>query len=193
MIDAWGANMNTAFATGYMNCLDKSMSVWTNKFTCPGFMFVPRKPWPFGNEYHMACCCTCGIMWGIELVEGKDHPHQLPRPQYDDLGSTVGLLLRLLTPIFHLGFIVILDSGFCVLKGIIELRKNGVFASALIKKRRYWPKYIRGEEIKDHFKDKEVGNTNSWAGQLDNVPFHVFAMKEPDYVMSLMSMYGTNS
>ena len=72
MIDAWGANMNMAFATGYMNCLDESMSVWTNKFTCPGFMFVPRKPWPFGNEYHMVCCCRCDIMWGIELVEGKD-------------------------------------------------------------------------------------------------------------------------
>ena len=115
-------------------------------------------------------------MWGIELVEGKDRPHQLPCPQFDDLGSTVGLLLRLLTPIFHLGFIVILDSGFCMLKGIIELRKNGVFASALIKKRRYWPKYIHGEEIKDHFKGKQVGDTNSWAGQLDNVPFHVFAM-----------------
>ena len=161
MIDAWGANMNTSFATGYMNCLDESMSVWTNMFTCPGFMFVPQKPWPFGNEYHTVCCCTCGIMWGIELVEGKDRPRQLPRPQYDDLGSTVGLLLRLLTPIFHLGFIVILDSAFCVLKGIIELRKNGVFASALIKKRRYWPKYIHGEEIKDHFKDKKVGETNS--------------------------------
>ena len=85
-----------------------------------------------------------------------------------------------------------MSSGFCMLKGIIELRKNGVFASALIKKRRYWPKYIRGEEIKDHFKDKEVGDTNSWAGQLDSVPFHVLAMKEPDYVMSLMSTYGTN-
>ena len=46
---------------------------------------------------------------------------------------------------------------------------------------------------KDHFKDKEVGDTNSWAVQLDNVPFHVFVMKEPDYVMSLMSTYGTNS
>ena len=27
---------------------------------------------------------------------------------------------------------------------------------------------------------------------MDEVPFHVYAMKEPDYVMSLMSMYGTN-
>ena len=33
---------------------------------------------------------------------------------------------------------------------------------------------------------------DSWPGQLDNVPFHVYAMKEPDYMMLLMSSYGTN-
>ena len=27
---------------------------------------------------------------------------------------------------------------------------------------------------------------------MEEVPFHVYAMKEPDFVMSLMSMYGTN-
>ena len=77
MIEAWSSNMKQAFATGYMNCLDESMSVWTNKFTCPGFMFVLQKPWPFGNEHHPVCCCLCGIMCGIELVEGKDHPARL--------------------------------------------------------------------------------------------------------------------
>ena len=185
--------MQQNFTPGYVNCPDESMSVWTNKFTCPGFMFVPRKPWPFGNEYHSMCCCTSGIMWGIEMVEGKDHPQQLGCPQHDNLGSTVGLLLRILTPIFFKGFIVILDSGFCVLKGIIELRKKGVFASALIKKRRYWPRFICGDEIKDYFSNKQVGDTDSWAGRMDDTPFHVYAMKEPDYVMSLMSSYGTNN
>ena len=69
---AWNSNMNQQFSPGYVNCLDESMSVWTNQLTCPGFMFVPRKPWPFGNEYHSVCCCLSGIMWGIDLVEGKD-------------------------------------------------------------------------------------------------------------------------
>ena len=124
MLEAWGENMQQNFTPGYVNCLDESMSVWTNKFTCPGFMFVPRKPWPFGNEYHSVCCCTSGIIWGIGMVEGKDHPRQLGQPEHDNLGSTVGLLLRILTPIFFKGFIVILDSGFCVLKGIVELRKK---------------------------------------------------------------------
>ena len=72
MVKVWGDNMNTHFRPGYMNCLDESMSIWTNKFTCPGFMFIPRKPWPFGNEYHRVCCCLSGIMWGIDMVEGKD-------------------------------------------------------------------------------------------------------------------------
>ena len=93
MINAWGSNMNNVFAPGYMNCLDESMSVWTNKLTCPGFMFVPCKPWPFGNEYHTVCCCLSGIMWGIDLVKGKDCPRQLGQHEYEELGSTVGLLL----------------------------------------------------------------------------------------------------
>ena len=134
MLKAWGSNMVSCFMPGWANCLDESMSVWMNKFSCPGFMFIPRKPWPFGNEYHMVCCCATGIMWGIDLVEGKDCPCQMGKQKYDDLGATVGLLLWLLAPIFFNGFIVTLDSGFCVLKGIVELHKKGVFASALSKR-----------------------------------------------------------
>ena len=192
MVEAWGTNMRDNFLPGYINCLDESMSMWTNKFTCPSFMFVPHKPWPFGNKYHTMCGCSSGIMWGIDLVEGKDHPPQLGQHQYENFGLTVGLLLWMLSPIYHKGFVVILDSRFGILKDIIELRKKGVFASALIKKQQYWPKYIKGDEIKAHFNDKNVGDTDSWAGTFDNIPFHVYAMKEPDYVMSLMSTYGTN-
>ena len=76
--------------------------------------------------------------------------------------------------------------------GIVELKKRGVYASALIKKRKYWPKYIKGNVIRQHFDDKAVGDWDSWKGNMDEVPFHVYAMKEPDYVMSLMSTHGTN-
>ena len=67
-----------------------------------------------------------------------------------------------------------------------------MFASDLIKKRRYWPKHIKGDDIIAHFNDKDVGDTDSLQGKMNNVPFHIFAMKEPDYVMKLMSTYGTN-
>ena len=48
----------------------------------------------------------------------------------DDLGGkTVGLLLRMLKSYFVSGKYVVLDLGFCVLKGIVELRKRGLCAS----------------------------------------------------------------
>jgi hypothetical protein len=46
---------------------------WTNEYTCPGFIFVPQKPHPFGNEWHS----ICGIIFGIELVEVKDQPKKI--------------------------------------------------------------------------------------------------------------------
>ena len=86
---------------------------------------------------------------------------------------------------------MILDSGFCVLKGIIELRKKGVFAAALIKKRRYWPKYVPCQMIVEKFKDNEVGHQEALKGVFENIDFHIFVMKEPDYTMQMMSTYGT--
>ena len=79
-----------------------------------------------------------------------------------------------------------------MLRGIIELKKWGVYASTLIKKHKYWPKHIKGVERKAHFDGKDVRDCDSWKGMMEEVPFHVYAMKEPDYVMSLMSTYGTN-
>ena len=49
---------------------------------------------------------------------------------------------------------MVLDSGFCVLKAIVDLQKVGVYSAALIKKRKYWPKGVPGEAMQSHF-DKE--------------------------------------
>jgi len=81
------------------------------------------------------------------------------KPDNDDIGKPAGLLLHLCEGILSTGKVVILDSGFCMLQGIIELKKRDVFASALIKKRRYWPKYVGLEGIAKKIKDKSVGTT----------------------------------
>lgn len=140
MIAAWNGNMAKIFRPDWVSCLDESMSPWTNERTCPGWMFVPRKTHPMGNEYHTVCCGISGVMWAIELVEGKDAPLERTNICFADKPKTVGLLLRLCSSIFQSGRVIILDSGFCVLQGIVELCQRGVFASAVIKKRRYWPK-----------------------------------------------------
>ena len=58
-------------------------------------------------------------------------------------------------------------------------------------KRQYWPKHIDGKKVKKHFTEKPVGLVGSTTGTLDEVPVNLFAMKEEDYVMMMMSTYGT--
>jgi hypothetical protein len=145
LVEAWNKNMTSNFRPSWISCLDESMSTWVNKYICPGYMFVPRKPWPFGNEYHTIACGVSEILYRMELVEGKDEPKEgRGRKEFDELGKTVGLLLRLTRSLWGTAKVVVLDSGFCVLQGIVELKKRGVFAAALIRKRRYWPKWIPG-------------------------------------------------
>ena len=90
MLACWNKIMAKMFLPSWMNCIDESMSKWVNEYTCPGFMFVPHKPWSFGNEYHDAGCAESDIIWLLELWEGKDQPPQLNKKPFDDLGKTVG-------------------------------------------------------------------------------------------------------
>jgi hypothetical protein len=83
-----------------------------------------------------------------------------------------------------------MDNGFCVLKALTKLVSVGVYSSAVIKKRRYWPKYVKGDDIDMRFKDSKVGDVGSLAGKLQQERFVFFCMKEEDHVMKLMAMYG---
>ena len=83
MLQKWQKHVNEIFIPSWVSCLDESMSTWTNKYTCPGFVFCPRKPKDKGNEYHTICCGLTGIMFGWEIVEGKDRPRQLGKPDFE--------------------------------------------------------------------------------------------------------------
>jgi hypothetical protein len=56
IVKAWNDNMYLIFIAAWIICLDESMSLWTNMWTCPGFVFCPQKPWDTGNEYHTIAC-----------------------------------------------------------------------------------------------------------------------------------------
>jgi hypothetical protein len=111
--------------------------------------------------------------------------------EFESLGKTIGQIFCMTRPIWNAGWVVILNSGFCVLSGIVELAKSGLRDGALIKKHCYWPKWIFGKEIKAHFAEKEVLLVDCWNGNLDAQAVAVFCFKEPDYVMFIMSAYGT--
>ena len=85
-----------------------------------------------------------------------------------------------------------MDSGYCILKALIDLLNAGVFSSAVIKKRRYRPKYIPGDDIDKHlFDGKEVGVVGSLPSTLTGKAFKVSAMMEEDLVMKIMTTYGS--
>ena len=193
MMDAFNNHMADIFKCGWVACLDESMSIWFNKWTCPGWMMVPRKPHPFGNEYHTICCGLCGWLFAMSIQEGKDAPKER-RGEHGETerrhGKTCALLLRLCKSLYFSGKVVVLDSGFCVLQALVELKKLGVYAAAVIKKRRYWPKYVKGDEMDRYMANKEIGDVGVWQGVLDNIKVFYFMMKEPGFVMKLMSTYG---
>ena len=56
MIVVKNSNMEKSFGPGLMSCLDKSLSPWTNMYSCPGHMCVSHKPWLVDNKYQSICC-----------------------------------------------------------------------------------------------------------------------------------------
>jgi Transposase IS4 len=134
---------------------------------------MDKSPWPQGNQYHTACCCTSGILFHAELVEGKDHPLHVP-VEFPKLEKSVGLLLWMTQPLWHKGHVVVRDSGFCVLKVILCLREKGVFADSFIKKSKYWPMHIKGDHYIPHFANKEVGDVDCLLGNLMDQDLYIF-------------------
>ena len=85
----------------------------------------------------------------MEMVEGKDHPPQIAE-RWSELGKTTGLLMRMLSSYFSTRRYVVLDSGFCVLKALVELKKVGLFACAVIKK--------TGNAMTEAFAEAQIGD-----------------------------------
>ena len=68
--------MDEEFNLSWNNVLGGSMMEWFSKYTSR-FMCVRRKPHNFGNEIHTIFCCLTSILWGDQIVEGKDRPGRL--------------------------------------------------------------------------------------------------------------------
>ena len=166
-------------------------------------MCVPRKPHPFGNEYHTICDgefdLGCSILWHAEIQEGKDRPVQLGPKKFNNAGGkTVGLMLRMHEPIARSGKACTMDSGFCVSKGIVEMQeKLGVYGQALIKKRgANWPKGVPGDDINNYFQSKKVGEFDCLQHEMKCKQFLIHCHKEDKYVCKFMgtlhSCWGTH-
>ena len=104
---------------------------------------------------------------------------------------TAGLMVRMIKPLWGTGKVVVVYSGFCVLEGWISMIEKGVLGSALIKKRCYWPKGVSSEDIIWHMQNKEVGDVDSFQGSIRGKSYHIMDIKEPNYLMLMMTTNGT--
>ena len=154
-------------------------------------MCVVRKPHPFGNERHTIACGLSTIIYFAEIVEGRDRPRERRRPAFSEIDKTVGTMLLCTRHICNCSKVFIMDIGFCVTNGLLELRKKGVFGAARIKKHIYWPVNSKVYAIDAQFSSKKVSNVDALNQVEDGVAYHISCIKEPDYVMKLITKYGT--
>ena len=82
---------------------------------------------------------------------------------------------------------MILDSGFCVLQGVIDLRKLVGGVQVFYLKMRYWTTLVSYDAIDDPISNKDVGNTDNFKGNLDNHHFKTY-LKEPDFLIKIISI-----
>ena len=66
-----------------------------NNLAHTGLVFCPCKPYKNGDDYHIIWCSKSGFVYGWEIVEGRDHPIPMGRPQFETSPNTkkVGLVL----------------------------------------------------------------------------------------------------
>ncbi len=72
----------------------------------------------------------------------------------------------------------------------MELKKVGLFACAVIKKRRYWPAMVPGDAMTEAFDEGQVGDSMAISGVLDGVKYFLWGLKEPSYVMKMIVTGG---
>ena len=99
-------------------------------------------------------------------------------------------MVRTKKSLWGTGKVVVMDTGFYVLKGLISMVEKGVFGSALIKNQRYRPKGVPSEEILRHMKNKDVGDVDAVQGSIRGNSYHIMYIKDPEYVILMMTTYG---
>ena len=94
---------------------------------------------------------------------------------------------------------MVMDSAFCILEGLASLARVGVFATAVAKKRAYWPRGLPGEDIYREVATQKlpVGSLHTARRVLNSdgtlVPMNLYCVPHPDYTLILASTYGSGN
>ena len=111
-------------------------------------------------------------------MQGNDSPDQLGANKWSELSKNVWLMLQMCDPIFGTGKAVVINTLFFMEKGITALEERDVYSGALIKKRKYWPKGVPGDDIDRNFHNRDVGDVDAMEAMTgefpEGNPFRIF-------------------
>jgi len=198
LIDGFNDNMKKAFISSWIVCVDESMVVFYNKYA-PGWIAVKRKPHPLGNEYHTTACCESKVIFWIEIVEGKSKPKEGPNAESkfekEFESKIAALVVRMTTPIWGSGKVVIMDSGFGYVPSVVQLKEKGLYATTVIKKKAHWPKYTKAADAVDHMAGKDVGQVRvrngTYKGGEGSSPISLVALADSLHTSLMLTNWST--
>ena len=199
MLESWQHHQNTyGIHPGHICCTDESMMEWMNKY-CPGWQYVERKPMPWGNLFHTCACAISGVIFSLEIMEGKDRPPWKPKEEFEDRFNTNaitktkvgGLIMRMAKPLFKRKCIVVHDSGFSCVPAMKELLKEGVHSCMLFKKKRYFPRFTDGAANASFLEQQEFLVPFYKRMRFEDLHWQINMYRDTAHLTQLGSTYGT--
>lgn len=101
--------------------------------------------------------------------------------------KTSTFVCEMTEPIHGTGKCTTMDSGFCVRDGVRMMDHHGCYGQALIKKRKYWPVGVPGDQIDKYFENKLVGYCKTLKQEFDGDVFYIHCCKDTKFVTKMMS------
>ena len=71
------------------------MSKWMKNLKRAGFIVVPINSFSCGKKFHSICCSSSGLLFELDIVEGKDYPSESTSKEHYHKGKNVGLYIFL--------------------------------------------------------------------------------------------------
>ena len=112
----------------------------------------------------------------------KEGPYADSKFKKEFESKIAALFVRMTTPIWGSGKVVIMDSGFGYVPSVFQLKEKGSYTTTGIKKKAYWPKYTKAIEAVNHMAGKEVGTVKvrnvKWKGGEGSSPLSLVALAD---------------
>ena len=83
--------MAVHFDPSCVSVIYQSIQERINYYNCPGRVFVPCKPRPFGNNYHTIVFAKSKVVYNVDIVEGEDRPILMGKKEFEERGETAVL------------------------------------------------------------------------------------------------------